>query len=394
MRGRDFDVIVVGARCAGSPTAMLLARSGCRVLLVDRASFPSDTLSTHLLHPPGVAALRRWGLLEEVRATGCPAIDTYAFDFDAFALVGAPGTTNSPVAYAPRRTILDEILVGAADRAGAEVRTGFNVTDLLVEDDRVVGLRGRSADGRLVTERASVVVGADGMRSLVAAAVRAPTYNEKPRLLAGYYSYWSDLPMHGRFETYVRPNRAFAAWPTNDDRTVVIGGWPFAEFERNRTDPERHYLAMLDLAPSFAERIAGARRIGRVVGAAVPNFYRRPYGSGWALVGDAGYHKDFITAQGMQDAFRDAELCTEALVAAFGGRRFEDAMADYHTARDSAVAGMYALTTELATLEAPPPEMEQLLLALSGSRAGMDLFARVNAGTSPPEELFSAAQAT
>lgn len=386
-----FDVIVVGARCAGSPTAMLLARSGCRVLLVDRATFPSDTLSTHLVHPPGVAALRRWGLLDEVRATGCPAIDTYVFDFDAFALVGAPGTTDSPVGYAPRRTILDEILLGAADRAGAEVRSGFNVTELLIEDDRVVGLRGRSPDGRTVTERAEVVVGADGMRSLVAGTMRAPTYNEKPRLLAGYYSYWSGLPMNGRFETYVRPGRAFAAWPTNDDRTVVIGGWPFAEFERNRTDPERHYLAMFDLAPSFAERLAGARRLGRVVGAAVPNFYRKPYGPGWALVGDAGYQKDFITAQGMQDAFRDAELCAGALTAAFSGRGFEEAMANYQSTRDAAVAGMYALTTDLATLQPPPPEMEHLLLSLHGNQTGMDLFARVNAGTSPPEELFHAA---
>lgn len=386
-----FDVIVVGARCAGSPTAMLLARSGCRVLLVDRATFPSDTLSTHLLHPRGVAALRRWGLLDEVRATGCPAIDTYAFDFDAFALVGAPGTTDSPVAYAPRRTLLDEILLGAADRAGAEVRTGFNVTDLLVEDDRVVGLRGRSADGRTFTERAEVVIGADGMRSLVAGTVRAPTYNEKPRLLVGYYSYWSGLPMDGRFETYVRPGRAFAAWPTNDDCTVVIGGWPFAEFEHNRTDPERHYLATLDLAPSFAERLLGARRLDRVVGVAVPNFYRRPYGPGWALVGDAGYQRDFITAQGMQDAFRDAELCAGALTTALGGRRFEEAMANYQSTRDAAVAGMYALTTELATLQPPQPEMEQLLLSLHGSQTRMDLFARVNAGTSPPGELFGEA---
>ncbi len=386
-----FDVIVVGARCAGSPTAMLLARSGCRVLLVDRATFPSDTLSTHLLHPPGAAALRRWGLLDEVLATGCPAIDTYAFDFDAFALVGAPGTTDSPVAYAPRRTILDEILLRAADRAGAEVRTGFNVTDLLVEDDRVVGLRGRSADGRAVIERAEVVIGADGMRSLVAAAVQAPTYNELPRLLAGYYSYWSGLPMDGRFETFVRPGRAFAAWPTNDDCTVVIGGWPFAEFERNRTDAERNYLAMFDLVPTFAERIAGARQLGRVVGAAVPNFYRRPYGPGWALVGDAGYQRDFITAQGMQDAFRDAELCAGALTTALGGRGFEEAMANYQSTRDAAVAGMYALTTDLATLQPPPPEMEQLLLSLHGSQAGMDLFARVNAGTSPPDALLTLA---
>ena len=117
-----FDAIVVGARCAGSPTAMLLAREGHRVLLVDRATFPSDTVSTHLIHPPGVAALENWGLLERVLATGCPPVDTYAFDFGPFTISGAPGTAAAPVAYAPRRTVLDKLLVDAAAEAGAEIR--------------------------------------------------------------------------------------------------------------------------------------------------------------------------------------------------------------------------------------------------------------------------------
>src|SRR5205823_282312 len=122
MASNPYDVIVVGARCAGSPTAMLLARSGHRVLLVDRATFPSDTLSTHVLHPPGVAAMHRWGLLERLRATGCPPIDTYAFDFGPVTLAGAPGTPDSPIAYCPRRTVLDALLVDAASESGAEVR--------------------------------------------------------------------------------------------------------------------------------------------------------------------------------------------------------------------------------------------------------------------------------
>ena len=142
MNGNRYDAIVVGARCAGSPTAMLLARKGYRVLVVDRATFPSDTVSTHLLHPPGVAALRRWGLLDRLTATGCPPIHTYAFDFGPFTLSGAPGTDETPVAYAPRRTVLDKLLVDAAAEAGAEVREGFTVEELLVEDGRVTGIRG------------------------------------------------------------------------------------------------------------------------------------------------------------------------------------------------------------------------------------------------------------
>src|ERR1700704_6032231 len=170
--GQDqYDAIVVGARCAGSPTAMLLARKGYKVLVVDRATFPSDTLSTHIVHPPGVAALKRWGLLDRLAATGCPPIDTFTFDFGPFTLSGAPGTDDSPIAYCPRRTVLDKLLVDAASEAGAEVREEFTVQDVLTENGRVVGVRGHSKGGDSVTERAQVVIGADGRNSLVARAV-------------------------------------------------------------------------------------------------------------------------------------------------------------------------------------------------------------------------------
>jgi 2-polyprenyl-6-methoxyphenol hydroxylase-like FAD-dependent oxidoreductase len=380
----SYDVIVVGARCAGSPTAMLLARAGYEVLVVDRAAFPSDTVSTHLIHAPGVAALQRWGLLDRVRATGCPPIDSYVFDFGPFTISGTPGT-----AYAPRRTVLDALLVDAAAEAGAEVRERFTVSEVLLDDGRVTGIRGHAAGGRSVTERAGVVVGADGLHSLVARAVRPEQYNEKLRLLCGYYAYWSGLPMDGRFETYDRPDRAFAAWPTNDDLTLVIGGWPFREFAANRDDIEGHYLAMLDLAP-LGERVRAARRESRIVGTAVPNWFRRPYGPGWALVGDAGYNKDFITAQGIQDAFRDAELCTAALDQALSGTRpFDAAMGDYQRARDTTVLPMYDFTTDMATLEPPPPQMQQVLAAVSGDQQAMDGFARVVAGVTSPAEFFS-----
>jgi 2-polyprenyl-6-methoxyphenol hydroxylase-like FAD-dependent oxidoreductase len=390
MADNRYDAIVVGARCAGSPTAMLLARRGHKVLVVDRATFPSDTVSTHLLHPPGVASLRRWGLLERLTATGCPPIGTYAFDFGPFTISGAPGTDDTPVAYGPRRTVLDKLLVDAAAEAGAEVREGFTVTEVVVSDGRVTGVRGHGRDGGTVTEQARVVVGADGRHSRVARAVGPEQYHEKPPLLCGYYSYWSGLPMGGRFETWVRPDRAFAAWPTHDDLTLVIGGWPYAELEANRDDIEGNFLAMLELAPAFAERLRAATRQARFVGTAVPNYFRRPYGPGWALVGDAGYNKDFITAQGMHDAFRDAELCATALDQAFSGARpFEAAMADYQSTRDRQVLPMYELTCELATLEPPPPELQQLLGAAHGNQEAMDAFARMMAGVTSPAEFFS-----
>ena len=390
-----YDAIVVGARCAGSPVAMLLARKGYRVLVVDRATFPSDTVSTHLMHPPGVAALQRWGLLDQVVATGCPPIDTYAFDFGAFTITGSPGTADNPVAYAPRRMVLDKILVEAASDAGAEVREGFAVTDLLIEESRVTGIIGYAVKGKgkrdsPVIDRARVVVGADGIHSIVARKVAAERYHEKPKLLAGYYTYWSGLPMEGRFETYIRPFRGMAAWPTNDDLTLLIAGWPFAEFESNKNDIEGNYMKTVGMVPAFARRLRGARRVARFGGAAVPNYFRQPFGPGWVLAGDAGYNKDFITAFGMTDAFRDAELCAGALDDAFSGRRsFEEAMREYQASRDAQAFPMYEFTTMLATLEPLPPELQRFLAAVPGNQQAMDEFVRVNAGVTSPAEFFS-----
>lgn len=390
MATNQYDAIVVGARCAGSPTAMLLARRGYRVLVVDRATFPGDTVSTHLVHPPGVAALKRWGLLDRVVATGCPPIHTYAFDFGPFTISGAPGIHDAPVACAPRRTVLDRLLVDAADEAGAEVREGFTVEEVLISDGRVIGIRGHAKGGRRVTEHGRVVVGADGRRSLVAKAVGAGRYNAKPRLQGSYYSYWSGLPMDGRFETYVRPQRAFAAWPTNEELTLVIVGWPFAEFGAYRSNVEENYLGTIELVPAFADRIRSATREARFVGTAVANFFRKPYGNGWALVGDAGYDKDFITAYGMTDAFRDAEGCATALDTTLSGARsFEAAMAEYQGARDEQALPFYEFTTQIATLEPPPPELAQVLGAVHGSQEAMDGFVRVAASVTSPAEFFS-----
>jgi 2-polyprenyl-6-methoxyphenol hydroxylase-like FAD-dependent oxidoreductase len=385
-----YDAIVVGARCAGSPVAMLLARKGYRVLLVDRATFPSDTISTHVLQPLAVAALRRWGLLDRLLATGCPPIDTYTFDLGPFTIAGAPGTESEPHAYCPRRTVLDKLLLDAAAEAGADVREGFVVEDMLTEDGRVVGIQGHSRHGGSLTERGRVVIGADGRSSVVAQSVRPQTYNERPQLLAPYYSYWSGLPMQGRFETYIRPHRGFAAAPTHDGLTMVVGGWPFTEFATNKKDAEGNYLRLFDIAPGFAERIRAAQREARVAGMPTPNLFRKPYGPGWALVGDAGYIRDPITAQGILDAFRDAQACVLALDQYFAGARsFDAAMGNYQHTRDASVLPMYDFTCMLATLEPPPPELQQLFRALVGNQKAMDGFAQMNAGTISPADFLS-----
>jgi flavin-dependent dehydrogenase len=385
----EYDAIVVGARCGGAPTARLLAQKGHRVLVVDRASFPSDTVSTHVVHAPGMAALARWGLFDEVVATGCPPIETYSFDFGPFTIAGRPRPhAGMSAAYAPRRTVLDTILVGAAARAGAEVREGFTVDEVVVEDGSVVGIRGHGLGGEPVLERSRVVIGADGRNSLVAKAVQPPRYNERPQLLWGYYTYWSGLPVDG-FENVIRPNRGWGAAATNDGLTMLVVGWPYAEASAYKADVEANYLRTLDSAPEFAERVRGATREARFTGGGVPNFFRKPFGPGWALVGDAGYTKDPITAQGITDAFLDAELCATAIDEAFsGGRPFEEAMTAYQQARDTRVTPIYEFTTQLASLEPPPPEMQQLLGAVHGNQEAMDDFAGLTAGTVSPAEFF------
>ena len=386
----EYDVVVVGARCAGSPAAMLLARKGYKVLLVDRATFPSDTISTHLVHPPGVAALEKWGLLDRLLATGCPPIDTYAFDMGEFVIAGSPGVGGNAVSYGPRRTVLDKLLVDAAAEAGVEVRTGFTVDEVLVENGAVVGIRGQVKGGQPVVERARIVVGADGLHSLVARTVGPEQYHEKSPLEAGYYSYWSGLPMHGRFEAYDRGDRVWAAWPTNDALTLVIVCWPYAEFEANRSDVEAHYLKAFDRAPAFNERIRAAKREERFFGAAVPNYFRKPFGPGWTLVGDAGYNKDFITAQGISDAFRDAELCANAIdESCSGSRDYDAAMSAYQSTRDQHVLPIYEFTSQFASLTPPAPEMQQLFGAIHGNQEAMDGFAQVIAGVTSPATFFS-----
>ena len=286
--------------------------------------------------------------------------------------------------------MLDKLLVDAASEAGAEVREGFTVADVVFEDGRATGIRGHREGGPVTTERARVVVGADGHHSLVARRVRPEQYNEMPPLQVSYYTYVSGLPMDGRYEVYLRPDRGCAAWATNDDMTVVIGGWPRSELVANRKDIEGNFMATLELVPDFAARFRAANRETRFVGQSLTGFLRKPYGAGWALVGDAGYTKDFITALGISDAFRDAELCTTGLDEALSGSRpLEIAMADYQSERDRRSLPFYEFTAQLATLRFPPPELEPVLAAVQSNQESMDEFARVGGGVMSPAEFLS-----
>ena len=389
----SYDAIVVGARCAGSPTAMLLARAGHRVLLVDKATFPSDTLSTHFIHPPGVAALARWGILEQLKATNCPPVTGYKFDFGPITLTGTPRPADgTALGYGPRRFVLDALLVEAAVAAGVDFREGFTVEEILVEDGCVTGIRGHAAGGESVTERARVVIGADGRSSLVAKTVQSDQYNDAPPLTPSYYSYWSDLPTE-TFETYIRAesDRGWGVLPTHDGLTCVVQGWPMSQFESNRSDIEGAFMKTFDLAPEFAERIRAAKREDRFMGIRdLPGYFRKPYGPGWALVGDAGYNKHPLTATGITDAFRDAEGVSAAIDDFFAEREtYDEAMAGFHQTRDEQSGPIYGMTCDFATMEPPPAEMLELFGAIYGNQEATDDFVSVMAGTLPVAQFFA-----
>jgi 2-polyprenyl-6-methoxyphenol hydroxylase-like FAD-dependent oxidoreductase len=277
-----YDAVIVGARCSGSPTAMLLARKGYRVLLLDRAAFPSDSVRNHFIQHSGVVSLHRWGVLPAVIASNCPPIRTVTTDFGDFPLcVPVEQRDGVDACYAPRRVVLDKILVDAAVAAGAELRERFAVHELVWNNDRVVGVRGRASGGAMTREDAAIVIGADGLHSVVAKAVAAPSYNEHPSLTYSYYSYFSDVPMGG-IEVWVRRSRAYINFPTNDGLTCVAMQAPTAGFHSFRLDIEGNFYQAMDAVPELAARVRAGTRHERWYGMAdLPNFFRRPYGPGW-----------------------------------------------------------------------------------------------------------------
>jgi 2-polyprenyl-6-methoxyphenol hydroxylase-like FAD-dependent oxidoreductase len=387
-----YDAIVIGARCAGSPTAMLLARKGYRVLLVDKAGFPSDIPSTHFIWHAGVACLKRWGLLEQVRATNCPPVTHISLDVGDIVLRGVPPPTPDGVAeaYASRRTVLDKILVDNAQTAGAELREHFEVEELSFDGEQVTGIRGRSQSGVVVTERARIVVGADGRNSTVARAVKAPEYHVSAPLVPACYSYWSGVPCT-EFEQYFRVGWGMAALPTNDGLTCIVAGWDPKTYPHDRSDMEGTYLKCLNSVPRIAERIRQGKREERLRGIGeLVSFFRKPFGPGWALVGDAGFYKHPIPAQGITDAFRDAELLVDALDAGFAERQpLEQALAEYERARNETCMPMYESTVQRASLKPPPPELIKLFSALHRNQPETDRFFGTDAGTVSMKEFFS-----
>jgi flavin-dependent dehydrogenase len=332
---------------------MLLARAGYKVLLVDKSTFPSDRLSTHYIQPFGVKLLEEWGLLDAVVATGAPVLTTFSVYQGDRLLLQPP---MDGVAYCPRRYLLDKILVGAAVASGAELREGCRVEEIILEGDSVTGVTGRGRDGSALREDARVVIGAEGHHSIVADAVQAPKYHEREALTGGYYSYWSGVDLVGA-EVHISDRGGVLAFPTNDGLVCIAAGRARKDFHAYRANIEHTFFSILDASPEFAAKVRAGKREERWMGTAdVPNFFRKPYGPGWALVGDAGYMKDPTTGLGIADAFRDAALLSNAIDRAFSGKTlWEEALAGYQARRDAAAMPMYELTLQMASGEMAAP---------------------------------------
>ena len=377
-----YDAIVVGARCAGASLAMLLARRGRRVLLLDRARFPSDTVSTHFLWPRTTAALARWGLLDSLAATGCPPIEAVNMHAGPVAMRGRPEPVDgTAVMYCPRRTVLDKLLVDAARDAGAEVREGVLVADVIRDGARIVGVRG---DG--LAERATVVVGADGMNSGIADAVGAAMSRSHPSLTCGFYAYWSGVPTDG-VEFYIRHGRDILVFPTHDELTCVWVGRSHDQWSTYRADIEGQYLAGLD--QSLLERVQGGRRETPFRGThRLPNFYRDCVGPGWALVGDAAYHRDPLTGMGIGDAFLGAELLASAIDRGLAGD-LDASLQDYQEALRDRTAAVFEYTLMSAALKDPEPQA-RLNRAIAANPDLTQRFMNVLGGSASFRSLFNA----
>src|SRR5262249_14219841 len=388
-----YDAIVVGARCAGSPTALLLARKGYKVLLLDRMTFRSDmAFSNHFMHQGGSAVLNRMGLLERLAATNCPPITENYFDYGAFSLCGpVPAVDGVNTAFAPRRIKLDPLLAAAAAESGAELRDGCSVQELLWDKDQVVGIRG-TYHGKSITEKSRIVIGADGMYSLVAKAVQAPEYKAQPGMEGSWYAYWQGDSVKG-WHLWQRPNRVVFAYNTNDNLTLIGVAFPVREIAEVRKNVEKYHSETISqYVPELAERMLSNKRESHFVGGVIPYFMRRPYGPGWALVGDAGYQKDPCTASGITDALRSAEWLAEAIDAGFSGRQpLQRALAEYEEKRNRSETAYFDLTTQLAALAPPPPDVAALLAALQHNTEQRGRFFSMLAHGVPVEEFFSPA---
>lgn len=366
MRGsRDiqprYDAIVIGARVAGAATAMLLARGGMRVLAIDGSAEGSDTLSTHAMMRAGVMLLDRWGVLDRLLAAGTPKIRRTTFHYGAEKIpVDIRERDGIDSLIAPRRTVLDGALAAAAREAGATVLHRTIMTELLRDSSgKVFGVEIRDRDGRHHRVEADIVIGADGARSSMAKSVGAEILRQGLHPAAFIYGYWRGIELDGTHWQYAL-NTASGALPTNDGLACVFVGMPPDRYRPERI--EKLYNEVLaEVDPDLAASIARAERVGGYYPfAGRPGFIRQSWGDGWALVGDAACFKDPLTAHGMTDALRDAELLSRAVLDGH-----PTALAEYQRERDDYAVEFLDLSDEIASFGWDLDHLKSLHMRLS-----------------------------
>jgi flavin-dependent dehydrogenase len=351
-----YDILVVGARCAGAPLAMLMARSGARVLLVDRCAPGSDVINGHAIKPAGVARLIGWGIYDSVLATGAPPI--LARRLVAGSVVQERAFDPAVPMIAPRRFVLDSLLVEAAARAGAEVRMSTVLENLTVRSGRVVGGVVVGHDGRRHEVGATLVVGADGRNSKVARLVGADRYRDDGTTSIAYWMYWNG-EADPAVTLELREGRAVGIFPTNQGSRLAFVQTRPSDAASFRADPRGAYLRALRTSSVF-DLLSTSRPVSGVLGMiSLPNYYRTAAGPGWALAGDAGHHKDPLLVRGISDAFRDAERLAAALQDSLGDEEAElmHSLDRYGRERDEATLDLYQANLALSRLSDPVPEL-------------------------------------
>lgn len=402
----NYDAIIVGARVGGAPLAMQLARAGHKVLLVDRAEFGSDTMSTHYVKRTGASRLQRWGIIPELEKIGTPQIRSMNYRMGGVHVEGrAPAHEGMDCDWTPRRYYLDKILVEAAIEAGVEAREKFTVKELLFENGRVVGIRGSDANGQEYVEKAKVVVGADGVNSMVAKAVDAETVVDAGIHTCGYYAYYSGMRDRDDATTLYMPEderRFYITFPTNDDLDLVFLFWPTEMQRVVRSDIDKAFTECLKLAPHLEERVNRGTRETRYTGTPLfYNFFRRAHGPGWALIGDAALHRDPIGAQGITNALAHADLLSQELIQALAGKKdIDTALADYDKRQFKLLKLMFDYNVDLAMLK-PLNDEDKAILAmaaenpmLAATMTGAFIGSTPFENAFPPERLKEFAEST